>query len=752
MCRWIGEVNKNISELFFLLFYFVPVLKEEERFVRTCIMASEAGEQDSMDQPKFNWVDITEEFLSSSSQLQLGELVHTNMFGLFEAMSAIEMMDPKMDAGMLCNQIKRKVLTLEQSVENGSVKISKLEYNELIGIMDASLACLVTWIEGHSLAQTVFTNLYLHNPYIIEDRCLKCFCIVMLKTVDLIRERINRAGTVEEEDFQPMSYGFKMAGDVSDSRAIGMIKEVEEEFGKLSKNTRPKSGQERTVHQETQHQLITAVHMRLKFFRLFYSALLSFVKEKCEGLQMAQKQLSQILEVLPALISTISYGIQEESSEASKNDYPTIPGFEPLINQRLLPPTFPRYTIIKSRLESVNYIKTLVQKLQSITVVPQLGSLHTILEFFMDFSRSSPCVLSRSLLQLMLIPPNRRVFGSQSVVDALKDTVRNFISPPGLSPKSSIYNHAQAKEYIDALLTRAARPICTLFQITGHNRARQRDKWAHILDELSNLQEEADKVDAYLHTLLVQTERNRSHLACFGTWVLYHTLNAMINYTLSGFELELYATFEYRYVYWYLYELLYAWMVSTLHRADSFLLDAENAPDMSQKGRSSKKTKKKKRTKTLARELTIAQAYQQMFGGYYKAVVAFQLCGKLKEPMFKFDNEEVRYSHRFSPFSTVLTPPMVHYAQYKEMSDLGRYDPFPTTQEMYGAACKCFCQAKELLDSVTPQTEEVQTIIKVAKTNFVVMKLVVGGHKEDSLDPPEFDFTQHNIFPIIKLV
>ena len=40
-----------------------------------------------------------------------------------------------------------------------------------------------------------------------------------------------------------------------------------------------------------------------------------------------------------------------------------------------------------------------------------------------------------TLFQLMLIPPNRRVFGSQSVVDSLKDTIRNFISPPGLSPK-----------------------------------------------------------------------------------------------------------------------------------------------------------------------------------------------------------------------------------------------------------------------------------------------------------------------------
>jgi len=38
-------------------------------------------------------------------------------FGLFEGMSAIEMMDPKMDAGMMCNQTKRKVLNLQQSIE-----------------------------------------------------------------------------------------------------------------------------------------------------------------------------------------------------------------------------------------------------------------------------------------------------------------------------------------------------------------------------------------------------------------------------------------------------------------------------------------------------------------------------------------------------------------------------------------------------------------------------------------------------------
>ena len=52
----------------------------------------------------YNWEEVTQPFLSACAELKLGELCHDEMFGLFEAMSAIEMMDPKMDAGMVCNR------------------------------------------------------------------------------------------------------------------------------------------------------------------------------------------------------------------------------------------------------------------------------------------------------------------------------------------------------------------------------------------------------------------------------------------------------------------------------------------------------------------------------------------------------------------------------------------------------------------------------------------------------------------------
>ena len=59
-------------------------------------------------------------------------------------MSAIEMMDPKMDAGMMCNQAKRKVLNFQQAVDTGAIKMENLELTELVGIIDDTLACMVS--------------------------------------------------------------------------------------------------------------------------------------------------------------------------------------------------------------------------------------------------------------------------------------------------------------------------------------------------------------------------------------------------------------------------------------------------------------------------------------------------------------------------------------------------------------------------------------------------------------------------------
>lgn len=526
-------------------------------------------------QCQYNWIDITEEFTTACSDLKLGELMHDANFGLFEAMSAIEMMDPKMDAGMMCNQRHSRVTSLQQGIEAGLVKVRGLTGQEMTGIIDDTLACLVTWLEGHSLAQTVFTNLYLHDPSLLEDCHVKAFSLCMLKIVESVRDIVNRAAVFEEEDFQPTMYGFKTVQELTSTRVCGMMKEVEDELNRVIKNTRSSVGQEDNADRQDMHKMALAEYSRIKFTRLFLIILQAFCREKFVVADV-HKYLGQLNELLPMMRETIPLGKQPELTDEANCDYPTIMGFEPLLNQRLLPPTFPRYTKIRGRVDTLTYLVGLVNRLQTICAVTELSGLHATLDFFLEFSKASPCVLSRSLLQLIYLPQNRRSFGSPMIhVDVLKETLRSFISPPALMSKSAIGNNPQAKEYVDTFLTHAVRPITAIFQITGHNRARQRDKWGHLLEELATLQDEADKVDAFLHTLLVKVEPNREHLACFGTWVLYHTLRVMVHYTLAGFELELYAVHEYHYVFWYLYECLYSWLISALSRADSFMLEQD---------------------------------------------------------------------------------------------------------------------------------------------------------------------------------
>ncbi|KAB1252288.1 N-alpha-acetyltransferase 35; NatC auxiliary subunit, partial [Camelus dromedarius] len=480
-------------------------------------------------------------------------------------------------------------------------------------------------------------------------------------------------------------------------------------------------------------------------------------------------------------------------------DHPIMMGFEPLVNQRLLPPTFPRYAKIIKREEMVNYFARLIDRIKTVCEVVNLTNLHCILDFFCEFSEQSPCVLSRSLLQTTFLVDNKKVFGTHLMQDMVKDALRSFVSPPVLSPKCCLYNNHQAKDCIDSFVTHCVRPFCSLIQIHGHNRARQRDKLGHILEEFATLQDEAEKVDAALHTMLLKQEPQRQHLACLGTWVLYHNLRIMIQYLLSGFELELYSMHEYYYIYWYLSEFLYAWLMSTLSRADGSQMAEERIMEEQQKGRSSKKTKKKKKVRPLSREITMSQAYQNMCAGMFKTMVAFDMDGKVRKPKFELDSEQVRYEHRFAPFNSVMTPPPVHYLQFKvnlllhivvkylvldllgdvlfvpscfvevdshvelllhqwdqrdkvEMSDLNKYSPPPQAPELYVAASKHFQQAKMILENIPNPDHEVSRILKVAKPNFVVMKLLAGGHKKESKVPPEFDFSAHKYFPVVKLV
>ncbi|XP_033211801.1 N-alpha-acetyltransferase 35, NatC auxiliary subunit [Belonocnema kinseyi] len=710
-----------------------------------------------MGRVNYNWVDITQEFFDSIKGLELGELLHDDLFGLFEAMSAIEMMDPKMDAGMLCNRGNNKPYTFNQAVDSGTIKLDNLEVSDVIAIIDSTYACIVSWLEGHSLAQTVFTNLYLHQPSQIVDKPLKTFCYAVYKIIEIIKDCITRALVFEEEDFQSFMYEYRLQQDITEQKTVAMLREVEEELHRKSR-IKPTSEEK-----EKEYNDGLALYARMRFTKMFYQTL-SFLGKKeqlHQNLTDCQRLLSNCTDMIQVMIRTVNRGSKAEEI----TNHPNVMGFDPMVNQRLLPPTFPRYTKIKPRVDALEYLDELLNRFKAVIKITSYTNFHGALDFFLEFSRNSPCILSRSMLQIVYLPSANRVFGMQKFTDVLRDAARNFIAPPALMPKSTLLQNHQAKECVDSFFNHCTSLFGTLLQLSGHNRARQRDKLAHLLDDFATLQDEAERVDGYMHALSLKSDTPRPHLAYFGTWILYHTLRVMVMYLLSGFELELYSVHEYHYIFWYLYEFLYGWLVSAITRADSFLMEQDIHND-AQKTRGGKKSAKSKKKKVTPRpynlEILLYQAMQNICGGYYKALVGFRMDGKIPLPEMQFDSERVRYEHRLLPFSSLLTPPPVHYQEFLDMTQLQKsknsVQECFTSENQYLAGCRHFHQARNILDralSLSPANSntvsEINDLLKVAKTNFIVLKLLAGGHRKDSKEPPLFDFSCHQHFPLIKL-
>lgn len=241
-------------------------------------------------------------------------------------------------------------------------------------------------------------------------------------------------------------------------------------------------------------------------------------------------------------------------------------------------------------------------------------------------------------------------------------------------------------------------------QICGYNKARQRDKLARCLDEFASLEDEAERVDGYLHSLAATDKEPQPY---FSTWVLYHSLRAISMYLLSGFELELYSIHEYIYIYWYLSQFLYNWIVSTLSRAECL---SEKGPvgfsGGAAGGAKQKKPKsnKKKHMNIYYREIILNQAVSNMFNGFFKALAGLTKESRIPQPLAVFDNEKVRFDHRFAPFAGITTLPPITYASFSNMRAFMMLETDATN--LYSDAGKHFHRARIMLESIAnPDTE-----------------------------------------------
>jgi hypothetical protein len=177
-----------------------------------------------------------------SLDLPIGSLVIQEDFSLFESVSAVEIMDPKMDSGFLAPG---------ETLEDYYDASQDLKLSQVIGVIDQLISHEMAWHQGYPLARTLFTSHYIdkllscngrqledfqfsqESPTLSDDDnsraliqvVLRAYCIGLIKSCGYALEEVERscAAFYEEEDFSMNTYGRQLLSSVTEAQVVQIL-------------------------------------------------------------------------------------------------------------------------------------------------------------------------------------------------------------------------------------------------------------------------------------------------------------------------------------------------------------------------------------------------------------------------------------------------------------------------------------------------------------------------------------------------
>ncbi len=142
------------------------------------------------------FVDVTQDLINAVKSLNIGDMVMSDSFALEEAMSSIELMEPKMDPGYLLHETEA-----ESSRTRALLQKAVLSDSDQCRVTDVLIGEIFNWLDGHLFIQTVHCNLFVVDRDLLECKEVSRFCNSVLSTCNELREFVAMTGVCAEEDF-----------------------------------------------------------------------------------------------------------------------------------------------------------------------------------------------------------------------------------------------------------------------------------------------------------------------------------------------------------------------------------------------------------------------------------------------------------------------------------------------------------------------------------------------------------------------
>ncbi|KAF3654185.1 putative N-alpha-acetyltransferase 35, NatC auxiliary subunit-like isoform X2 [Capsicum annuum] len=339
------------------------------------------------------WANASSLLHLACNDLRDGELIYGENFNLFAAMSALEIMDPKMDSGMV-----RTYYSVDEAIEYGAAPIplsldKTVDVQRIIDIMDHLLACEATWHKGCSLAQTVFSCLYLLRPDRTSSHALlHSYCRVMRATCNAVVCTVSDTRTNEvasrhfpnsldnclynlilhdvptqekvkanpqEEDLFTMTHGLPLKVD-GDDKCLTMLHAVEETIARQLRACKATLSKKRVTEDieplqnnpDLEEGLCKSLLCQLRFrkallqkvtavplntytiislgFQHFYHVVMNIKRPQGRGLELAKKHIACCFEELDSMIKSADFLRSISAPEDGMKNETTASGCQPV--------------------------------------------------------------------------------------------------------------------------------------------------------------------------------------------------------------------------------------------------------------------------------------------------------------------------------------------------------------------------------------------------------------------------------------
>ncbi|VDK37293.1 unnamed protein product [Taenia asiatica] len=577
--------------------------------------------------------DITKQFFECCKLcLEPGAIAHESNFHLRYVMSAIDIMNPSMDAGMAK---ERRIVYLFDAIGNGDLPLGCFtDLEVLLGVIDELIVLLVNWLTGDSLVQTVYTCMYMHCIPIIEDPRLALFCETLRRIILSFRRLLLTQPSFEDEDFCPATNGVPLMVNTKsffpDNNPVNSYYETSNEnlIGLLQEERKKLS-----EYESEPPKIVDALSTRLKLaismlefglkFDPFMSALgeddleeafnnaelsgfgesvtfgegssqrrvtidARMFADACEGIE---KSAIEIVEISKLLIESANCGKDAgPGKDNPRSEKFSIPGFEPYLTLANLTATVQRFPRSLSRASVFSFLgcafSRIVKVLQELRGITDRNSINAVLlhelcslthaighnlchslfnkaeaadSLKIEDACSKSCVLSRGVLGILMAiivkcPLNANERFSKALnlsapcmhflvswMSVECDWTRDYMldSIEHLAPYASFFEHVFMQIY----------SICRCYTL---NRSRQRSNMERIFGILNELIDDAVSVETTFALELVEARiapRNSPipiHLTSYICFFYYHLV---WDYLVTGFQLNLYSSYEWVYVY-----------------------------------------------------------------------------------------------------------------------------------------------------------------------------------------------------------